>query len=96
MPTKLKYLLLTSFLMLNLFIANAQDSTRVAEKPDMTEVTLGSETAGVMDQAPEMADLMRSNGKIYVVVAVVLTILIGIFLYLIRLDKKISRLEKEK
>jgi len=39
---------------------------------------------------------MRSNGKIYVVVAVVLIILIGLLLYLVRLDRKISRLEKEK
>ncbi|MGZ3838268.1 MAG: CcmD family protein [Flavisolibacter sp.] len=43
----------------------------------------------------EMADTMRQNGKIYVVVAVILTILAGIFLYLIRLDRKISKLEKE-
>lgn len=43
-----------------------------------------------------MADEMRSNGKIYVVVAVVLTIFAGIMLYLVRLDKKISKLEKEK
>jgi uncharacterized membrane protein len=42
-----------------------------------------------------MASLMRSNGKIYVVVAVVLTILFGLFAYLIRLDRKISKLEKE-
>jgi CcmD family protein len=39
---------------------------------------------------------MRSNGKIYVVVTVVLIILIGLLLYLIRLDRKISRLEKNK
>ncbi|PWT72654.1 MAG: CcmD family protein [Bacteroidetes bacterium] len=38
---------------------------------------------------------MRSNGKIYVVVTVVLIILIGLLLYLIRLDRKITRLEKE-
>lgn len=43
---------------------------------------------------PEMADVMRSNGKIYVVVAVCLTILIGLFLYLLTLDSKISKLEK--
>ena len=41
------------------------------------------------------ADTMRSNGRIYVVVAVVVTILAGLILYLVRLDKKISRLEKE-
>jgi Na+/H+-translocating membrane pyrophosphatase len=43
----------------------------------------------------EMADLMRSNGRIYVVVAVMLTILIGLVLYIVRLDKKISNMEKE-
>ncbi|MCE2849208.1 MAG: CcmD family protein [bacterium] len=42
-----------------------------------------------------MASLMRSNGKIYVVVAVVLTILFGLIAYLIQLDRKISKLEKE-
>jgi CcmD family protein len=43
----------------------------------------------------EMATTMRSNGKIYVVVAVLCIILTGIFLYLINLDKKISKLEQE-
>ncbi|NTS42044.1 CcmD family protein [Flavisolibacter sp. BT320] len=44
----------------------------------------------------EMADTMRENGKIYVVVAVVLAILIGLILYLVRLDKKISNIEKNQ
>jgi uncharacterized membrane protein YidH (DUF202 family) len=44
----------------------------------------------------EMADSMRSNGKIYVVVAVLLVILAGLIFYLVSLDRKISRLEKEK
>jgi hypothetical protein len=47
------------------------------------------------DKEVEMADQMRSNGRIYVVVAVMLTILIGLVLYLVRLDRKISKLEKE-
>jgi hypothetical protein len=42
----------------------------------------------------EMADAMRSNGKIYVVVAVMLTILSGLVAYLISLDRKIGRFEK--
>ncbi len=46
-------------------------------------------------QPVEMADAMRSNGKIYIVVAVCLTILVGLFLYVWRLDRKISKLEKE-
>lgn len=40
--------------------------------------------------------VMASNGKIYVVLAVCLTILAGIVLYLIRIDRKVSRLEKKK
>jgi len=42
----------------------------------------------------EMADKMRSDGKIFVVIAVILTILTGLILYLVRLDRKISKLEK--
>jgi hypothetical protein len=45
--------------------------------------------------AGESSDFMKSNGRIYVVVAVVLTILLGMFVYLVMLDKKISRLEKK-
>ncbi len=43
----------------------------------------------------DMADTMRSNGRIYVVVAVVVVILIGLIMYVARLDKKITRMEKE-
>ena len=45
--------------------------------------------------AQSLDNKMRSNGKIYVVVAVLVAIFIGIILYLIRLDRKISKLEKE-
>ena len=44
----------------------------------------------------DMADMMRSNGRIFVVVAVVVVILIGLILYLVRLDRKITKMEKEK
>ena len=47
-------------------------------------------------QDVKMADMMKENGKIYVVIAVMLTILAGLVLYLIRLDRKISKLEKNK
>ena len=43
----------------------------------------------------EMADTFRESGKIYVVVAVVVIIFAGLFVYLISLDKKVSRLEKK-
>lgn len=43
----------------------------------------------------EMAVLMRSNGKIYVVVAVLALVLVGLLVYVFILDRKISRIEKE-
>jgi CcmD family protein len=45
-------------------------------------------------QEVEMADSFRAEGKIYVVVAIVLIILIGLFAYLFFLDKKVTDLEK--
>lgn len=45
-------------------------------------------------QEAEMADTMRANGKIYVVVAIVLVILLGLISYLISIDRKVSNLEK--
>ena len=44
---------------------------------------------------PEMADALRQSGKIYVVVAVIAVVLAGLLFFLISLDRKISRLEKE-
>ena len=44
---------------------------------------------------PEMADKLYADGRIYVVVAVVETIFTGIIVYLINLDSKISKLEKQ-
>lgn len=41
----------------------------------------------------EMADGMRSEGKIYVVVAIILIILSGLIGYLALLDRKIRKLE---
>jgi CcmD family protein len=41
----------------------------------------------------EMADTMRSEGKIYVVVGIILIVLIGLFVYLFLLDKKVKKLE---
>ena len=46
--------------------------------------------------ADTQTDFMSTNGKIYVVMAVVVVIVIGLFLYLINLDRKISKLEKKK
>ena len=41
----------------------------------------------------EMADGMRSEGKIYVVVGIILIVLTGLVVYLVTLDRKVRRLE---
>ncbi|HLW20103.1 MAG TPA: hypothetical protein VKX33_07270 [Cyclobacteriaceae bacterium] len=43
----------------------------------------------------EMADVMRSEGKIYVLVGIIGIVLAGILVYLIYTDKKISKLEQQ-
>jgi uncharacterized protein HemY len=39
---------------------------------------------------------MRSNDKIYVVMAVCITILVGLILYLVNIDRKIARIEDKQ
>lgn len=45
-------------------------------------------------QEVEMADKMRADGKIWVVVAVIAVVFVGIIGYLVLLDRKISKIEK--
>lgn len=45
--------------------------------------------------SPEMADVMRSEGKIYVVVAILVIIFAGLIAYVVTLDRKLTRLEKK-
>ena len=52
-------------------------------------------TTATANAEAEMADVMRSNGNIYVVVAVLATIFAGIFAYLVYLDRRITKFEKE-
>jgi hypothetical protein len=44
-------------------------------------------------EKPEMASAMRSNGKIFVVVGVLLLIFAGTITYLILIDRKVSKME---
>ncbi len=50
--------------------------------------------ATAQDAVPP-ADLMHSNGKIYVVMTVVAIIVTGLLLYVISVDRKIGKLEKK-
>jgi len=44
----------------------------------------------------EMADHFRANGKIYVVIAVLVVILSGLFLYVARLDRKDQQIGEKR
>jgi CcmD family protein len=43
----------------------------------------------------EMADGMRAEGKIYVVVVIILVILLGLFAYLFLLDRKLNKMDQQ-
>ncbi len=77
----MKKLLVLFFLLLSLS-GLAQDKQQVTE-------------ADYSNNSIEMADQMRANGKIYVVVAVIMTLFAGLLAYLIHTERKISSLEKE-
>lgn len=47
------------------------------------------------NQQVEMADSFRDEGKIYVVIAIILVILSVLVGYMIKVDNKVSKLEKE-
>tara|TARA_R110000868_G_scaffold176107_1_gene413476 strand:- start:598 stop:801 length:204 start_codon:yes stop_codon:yes gene_type:complete len=47
-------------------------------------------------QDVEMADLLHENGKIFVVVGVIAIIFVGIVVYLITIDRRLTKIEKEE
>lgn len=68
---------------------------RLAKFTALAIVSIVSVLPAVAQGEVEMADTMRSEGKIYVVVAILLVILVGLSAYLFVLDRKVSRLEKK-
>lgn len=46
-------------------------------------------------QKVEMADTMRSEGKIYVVIGTIAIIFIGLAIYLFSIDRRLTRIEKQ-
>jgi hypothetical protein len=70
------------FLFLCLLLLSLQSSAQTGEN-----------TKPVSEPQVEMADGFRADGKIYIVVAVVLIVLLGIFAYLFMLEKKLGKIE---
>lgn len=77
------FLLLTAFAPIAVMAQPEQEMTTV----EMTSRPANSDI--------EMADTMRRDGKIYVVVGVFLLIAGGIVAYLVRIDSKVRSLEKQ-
>ncbi|GIV28208.1 MAG: hypothetical protein KatS3mg027_2022 [Bacteroidia bacterium] len=49
----------------------------------------------MMNETVEMADKLRENGKIYVVIAVVVVIFLSLVAYLFYQDRKIKQIEEK-
>jgi CcmD family protein len=43
----------------------------------------------------EMADQMRSSGKIYVVIATIVIVFVGLAIYLFTIDRRLKKIERE-
>jgi len=70
-------------------------SSFAQQMEEVKQVSTGPVTGTESQPAVEMATGLYQSGKIYVVVIVLAVIMAGIFAYLIMLDRKVSRLEKE-
>lgn len=57
----------------------------------LSAITFAQDTTAVK----EATSGLRAHGKIYVVLTVVITILLGLTIYLVTLDRKIGRMEKQ-
>ena len=55
----------------------------------------GNLFAQAVDNGVPMADKLREDGKIWVVVAVIAVIFAGIAISMLRIDSKVSKIEKE-
>lgn len=78
----LKKLFVVLCLILFSLAGYAQDKQKITEE-DYTNSSV------------EMADSFRKEGKIYVLTGIIVVILGGVLFYLVVLDKKIAKLEKQ-
>jgi hypothetical protein len=79
---KFKKYVITCCLVLVVFFAKGQEKIKI-QADDYT------------NQQIPMADMLRSEGKIYVVVATLAALMGGIVVYLILLDKRLNKAEKK-
>lgn len=58
-------------------------------------MTLSAMAQTAVDPSVPMADKLREDGKIWVVVGVVAVVFTGIIINMLRIDAKVSKIEKE-
>ncbi|MBT6745273.1 MAG: CcmD family protein [Flavobacteriales bacterium] len=68
---------------------------KILKSLTVLSLILISSTVSARPSEIEMADAMLENGKIYVVIAVLCTVFMGLVVYTIMIDRKLSKLEKE-
>lgn len=71
------------FLLSSAFSALAQDKIPVTEQD-------------YQNRGIEMADGFYQSGKIYVLVLIILSVVVGLLAYAVWIDRRLSKLEKEK
>ena len=68
---------------------------KILKSLTVLSLILISSTVSARPSEIEMADAMLENGKIYVVIAVLCPVFMGLVVYTIMIDRKLSKLEKE-
>lgn len=76
---KIKYILVFTLLLMSLGLA--------AQKTEIVEEDYANDRI-------EMADSMRADGKIYVLVAIIVTLFAGFIIYAVMTERKVNKLEK--
>ncbi|HLT07487.1 MAG TPA: hypothetical protein VK014_08165 [Cyclobacteriaceae bacterium] len=61
----------------------------------MAQDKIGITSQDYQNSSVEMADVMRSEGKIYVLVGIIGIVLAGILVYVVNTDRKITKLEEQ-
>ncbi len=63
----------------------------------MLMLLLSFATAFAQQNGPvEMADALRSSGKIYVVVCTIVIVFLGLAIYLFSIDRRLKKIEKNQ
>ena len=98
---RINYLKIDVMFILNLLATNQPTTTtnnKMMKKLILTLTLILTFTLNLLAQnsnGVEMADALRSSGKIYIVVSVISVVFIGIAIYLFSMDSRLKKIEKQ-